>query len=168
MTGMWSSLPFYDCTTRSVLLTLVGAGGRAARPPRAPGRARAGRRQPQLAAPVRARRTQGALKPKRVARRNPAAPTTCVPTPRGRQRAVPPVAPGDGQGRAPPAPRSADLRGQHDQALRAWASELRVTSLLTPPCNVDGSPVSFRRCRSAARPGSRHSRGPLHARTRHR
>ena len=101
---------FCDCTARSVLLTLVWAGGRAARPPRAPGRARAGRRQPQLAAPVRARRPQGASKPRRVARRNPAAPTSCVPTPRGRQRAVPAaregslVATGDRQGRALPAP----------------------------------------------------------------
>ena len=53
-------LLFCDCTARSVLLTLVGAGGRAARPPRTPGRGRAGRRQPQLAAPVRARRPQDA------------------------------------------------------------------------------------------------------------
>ena len=51
-------------------------------------------------------------------------------------------------------PTSADLRGQHDQALRAWASELSVTSLLTPPCNVDGSPVSFRRCRLQAPVGA--------------
>ena len=50
-------------------------------------------------------------------------------------------------------PTSADLRGQHDQAQRAWASELRVTSLLTP-CNVDGSPVSFRRCRLRAPVGA--------------
>ena len=49
---------------------------------------------------------------------------------------------------------SADLRGQHDQALRAWASELRVTSLLTLPCNVDGSLVSFRRCRLRAPVGA--------------
>ena len=51
-------------------------------------------------------------------------------------------------------PTSADLRGQHDQALRAWASELRVTSLPTPPRNVDGSPVSFQRCRLRAPVGA--------------
>ena len=33
-------------------------------------------------------------------------------------------------------------------------SELRVTSLLTPPCDVDGSPVSFRRCRLRAPVGA--------------
>ena len=144
-----------DCTARSVLLTLVGAGGRAARPPRAPGRARAGRRQPQLDVPVRARRAQRASKPKRVARRNPPAPTTCVPTPRGRQRAVPAareggaVAPGDGQGRALPAP---NVR-RPPRPARPGAAGLgeRVPRNVAAYAAV---PVSFRRCRLRAPVGA--------------
>ena len=156
-----NGIPFVFATARSKILTLAGAGGRAALPGRAPGRDRAGRAHPQLAAPVR-------TSPSSVEARGqqPAAPAAREGNAGAR---------GDGRGRALPAPivrrppqparrGAAGLGGRAPRNVAVYAAAQRRWQ----PRPVATMPVACACWRAVAKPGSRRSKVLRHAEARHR
>ena len=154
----------------------------AAQPRRAPGPNQAACPRLRLAAPARAGNRPTASRPRRAATRNPAAPTTGVPTRSGQQQLAAPsaragsaVARGRGRGRAPLAPivRRPPQPGRRgvagpDRLVRGSAVVCAASRRRWQPHPDLRSRSAGVRLRAAAKPGSHRSRVPRRAETRHK